>query len=249
MNMTNTITALVAACILTGGSLAQAQPPSSSPGTSPLGGKLSVDINVGAQTQSSTASTDFSFPIYAQTATVTTTAGIDGGPLFDANVGYRFMRNFGVGLGFTSFSSTSTAQGAASIPSPVFFNNPAAVTLNPVDAKHTERSVYVVVTGYVPITNVVELALFIGPSFTKVTQDVINSVTVPAGTQTAVAALGSESGTAKGVNVGADLTYKLTNLVGVGGFIRYNGGSVDLTTLTDVKAGGFQLGLGARLRF
>jgi hypothetical protein len=96
---------------------------------------------------------------------------------------------------------------------------------------------------------VIELAVFVGPSFTKVTQDVINTVTVPPGTQGAVASLGSESGTAKGVNVGADLTYKLTNLVGVGGFIRYNGGSVDLTTLSDVKAGGFQLGIGARLRF
>ena len=249
MNMTNTISALVAVFALAGASLAQAQPPSSGGGTTPLNGKLSVGINVGAQTQSSTASSDFTFPVYAQTATVTTTAGIDGGPLFDANVGYRFMRNIGVGFGFTSFSSTSTAQGAASIPSPVFFNSPASVTLNPVDAKHTERGVYIVVNGYVPITNMVELALFIGPSFTKVTQDVINSVTVPAGTQAAVTALGSESGTAKGVNVGADLTYKLTNLVGVGGFIRYNGGTVDLTTLSGVKAGGFQLGIGARLRF
>jgi hypothetical protein len=249
MHMTNTISALVAAFTLAGASLAQAQPPSSTQGTSPLGGKLSVDINVGAQTQSSTASSDFSFPIYAQTATVTTTAGIDGGPLFDANVGYRFMRNIGVGLGFTSFSSTSTAQGAATIPSPIFFNNPVSVTLNPVDAKHSEKNVYIIVTGYVPLTNVVELALFIGPSFTKVTQDVINSVTVPPGTQAADATLGSESGTATGVNVGADLTYKLTHLVGVGGFIRYNGGSVDLPTLSNVKAGGFQLGIGARLRF
>ena len=249
MHMTNTISALVAAFTLAGVSLAQAQPPSTSGGSSPLGGKLSVDINVGAQTQSHTASSDFSFPVYAQTATVTTTAGIDGGPLFDANVGYRFMRNIGVGIGFTSFSSTSTAQGAATIPSPVFFNNPVSVTLDPIDAKHTERNVYIVVTGYVPLTNVIELAVFVGPSFTKVTQDVINTVTVPPGTQGAVASLGSESGTAKGVNVGADLTYKLTNLVGVGGFIRYNGGSVDLTTLSDVKAGGFQLGIGARLRF
>jgi len=249
MNVTNTIRALVAVFMLAGASLAQAQPPSATQRTSPLGGKLSIDINVGAQTQSSTASSDFTFPIYAQTAVVTTTAGIDGGPLFDFNVGYRFMRNIGVGVGFTSFSSTSTAQGAATIPSPIFFNNPASVTLDAVDAKHTERNVYVVVTGYVPLTNVIELALFIGPSFTNVTQDVINAVTVPAGTQSAVAAVGNESGTAKGVNVGADLTYKFTNLIGVGGFIRYNGGSVDLTTLSDVKAGGFQLGIGARLRF
>src|SRR3954464_3268591 len=178
MNMTNTIRALVAVFTLAGASLAQAQPPSGGGGTMPLGGKLSVDINVGAQTQSSTASSDFSFPIYAQTATVTTTAGIDGGALFDANVGYRFMRNIGAGIGFTSFSSTSTAQGEAMIPSPLCFNNTAPVTLNPGDATHTERSVYIIVTGYVPITNVIECGLFVGPSFTKVTQRVANSLAV-----------------------------------------------------------------------
>jgi len=50
MHITNTISALVAAFTLAGASLAQAQPPSSTQGTSPLGGKLSVDINVGALT-------------------------------------------------------------------------------------------------------------------------------------------------------------------------------------------------------
>jgi len=254
MNTNYTITALAAVLTLSA-SLAQAQPPARPTATNaqqsamPLGGKLSIGINLGAQTQSSTASSDFSFPLYAQTATVTTTAGISGGPLFDANVGYRFMRNIGVGFGFSSFSSTSTATGAATIPNPIFFDRPAQVTLNPVDAKHTERNVYIVATGYVPLTDTIELSLFVGPSFTHVTQDVITAVTVPPGTQSVVTALGNEAGNAKGVNVGADLSYKFTNLVGAGAFIRYNGGSVDLTTLQNVKAGGLQVGIGARLRF
>ncbi|HJZ78639.1 MAG TPA: hypothetical protein VKE51_43225, partial [Vicinamibacterales bacterium] len=71
----------------------------------------------------------------------------------------------------------------------------------------------------------------------------------PPGTQNVVSSVQRESGTAKGVNIGADLSYSFTKLVGAGGFIRYNGGSVDLPSLSDVKAGGFQLGIGARLRF
>src|SRR5262249_44893913 len=160
----------------------------------------------------------FTFPVYGQTAAVTTSASVDGGPLFDLNGSYRFMPNFGVGVGYSAFRKTGTAQGAASIPSPIFFNQPAAVTINPADAKHTENNVYIVAVGYVPITSAIELSLFIGPSFTSVKQDLINSVSVPPGTQSAVAATGSESGTAKGVNVGADLSYQFTNLLGAGAF-------------------------------
>jgi hypothetical protein len=243
MITTRTISALAIGFALTCASTAHAQQPG------PLGDKLTVAINVGAQTQSSTASTDFSFPVYGQTATVTTSASVDGGPLFDVSGTYRFRPNFGVGVGYTAFSNTGVAQGAATIPSPISFNQPAAVTINPVDAKHSENNFYIVAAGFIPITNIIELSVFIGPSFTSVKQDVINSVTVPPGTQNVVPSMQAESGTATGVNVGADLSYQFTRLVGAGGFIRYNGGSVDLTTLSDVKAGGFQLGIGARLRF
>jgi opacity protein-like surface antigen len=252
MNTTRTLTALATVLALACASAAHAQQPapaSPSRGAMPFGGKLSIGVSVGAQTRASTASTDFSFPIYGQTASVTTSASVNGGPLFDVNATYRFMPRIGVGLGYTAFRNTGTAQGAASIPSPVFFNLPAAVTINPIDAKHTENNFYIVIAGFVPITNVIELSLFVGPSFTNVKQDVINSVTVPPGTQTVVSSAQSESGTAKGVNVGADLSYQFTKLVGAGAFIRYNGGSVDLTTVSNVKAGGFQLGIGARLRF
>jgi hypothetical protein len=247
MKTTTTFCVLAIVCVA---SVAHAQQPAgTSPTTTPLGGKLSVGVNVGAQTRSSTTSSDFTFPIYGQTAAVTTSSSVDGGPLFDIGATYRIVHNFGVGIGYSAFSKTGTAQGAASIPSPLFFNQPAAVTLNAVNAKHTENSVYIVVAGFVPITNVVELSLFVGPSFTKVKQDVIGAVSVPDGTQTAVSAVSTESGTAKGVNVGADLAYQFTKLVGAGAFIRYNGGSVDLATLSGVKAGGFQIGIGARLRF
>ena len=37
---------------------------------------------------------DFSFPIYGQTAAVTTTVSVDGGPLFDLSVGYRVIPIF-----------------------------------------------------------------------------------------------------------------------------------------------------------
>jgi len=40
-----------------------------------------------------------------------------------------------------------------------------------------------------------------------------------------------------------------TPRIGAGVFIRYAGGSVDLPSAPDVKVGGFQIGVGARVRF
>ena len=59
----------------------------------------------------------------------------------------------------------------------------------------------------------------------------------------------TQSGTSKGVNIGVDGTYLFRPWLGAGAFIRYNGGAVDLDQVADVKAGGFQAGIGARLRF
>jgi hypothetical protein len=159
------------------------------------------------------------------------------------------MPMFGVAVGYTSFSATGTAQGTASIPNPLFFNRPAAVTITGTDAKRTDRSVYFVVVGFMPITDKMELSGFIGPSVTSVKQELIFDASVPSGTQSVATPIQSESGTAKGVNVGADLAYQIQKQVGAGVFVRYNGGSADLSSVQDVKAGGFQIGIGARLRF
>jgi hypothetical protein len=199
--------------------------------------------------RSTSNNNDFNFPLYRETATVTTISSADGGPIFDVNVGYRFMPQFGVALGFSTFGSTGVVQGAGSIPNPVFFNRPASVTISPVEAKRSERSTYLMLIGSMPVATKTDVSVFIGPSFTRVKQDFIGSATVPVGTQTVVTSMTTESGTAIGVIVGGDIAYQFMPMVGVGAFVRFNGGSTDLDTLQDVKAGGFQIGVGARLRF
>ena len=94
MNTMRTIGVLVTVLALACASAASAQQTpgsTTSPSTMPLGGKLFVNVNVGAKTGSATMGNDFSFPIYRETATVTTTASVDGGAIFDLSVGYRFI--------------------------------------------------------------------------------------------------------------------------------------------------------------
>jgi hypothetical protein len=250
MNTTRTIRVLVTVLALGGAATASAQQPTNAGSTTmPLDGKLFVGVSVGAQTRSSTINNDFSFPLYRETATVATAATVTRGAIFDVNVGYRITPMFGVAIGYTGFNSTGKAQGTGSIPNPLFFNRPATVTIDATDAKRSDKNIYLVFVGFMPITDKMELSGFIGPAVTRVQQELIGAATVPLGTQTVASTIQNQSGTAKGVNVGADLAYKILNQVGAGVFVRYISGSVDLPTAQDVKAGGFQIGVGARLRF
>ena len=242
MNTTTRISMLLIGFILALGSRAGAQGLMTE-------GKIFINVNGGAQTQSRSVDNSFSLPIYGQTATVATTATIPSGGLFDFSAGYKVMPSIGVAIGVSTFSVTGAVAGAASVPSPIFFNRPASVTIPESPAKRKDRSIYVVLVGFVPVTDKVEVALSIGPSFTSVKQDLITGVSIPAGTQNVNPTTQTQSGTAKGVNVGVDLTYMFLKQVGAGAFMRYNGGSVDLESAPDLKAGGFQLGLGGRLRF
>jgi hypothetical protein len=82
-----------------------------------------------------------------------------------------------------------------------------------------------------------------------VKQELVSSITVPPGTQDANLNVETESKTAFGVNLGVDGSYLITRNYGVGVFIRYAGGQVDLPSAEDMRVGGFQAGVGARLRF
>jgi opacity protein-like surface antigen len=250
---TTTISVAATVLVLTCAAAANAQQPAASPTaqntTMPLGDKVFLSLNVGAQTRSSTISKDFSFPLYRETATATTGAGIGGGPIFDISGGFRFAPQFGVAVGYSHFGDTGAAQGSASIPNPTFFNRPAAVTISPVDSKRTEHATYVILVGTLPVGEKSDLSLFIGPAFTKVSQDLIYDVSVTPGTQSVLSPVRNEAATAKGINVGGDISYQFMKTVGAGLFVRYIGGTVDLPSISDVKVGGIQFGIGARLRF
>jgi hypothetical protein len=241
--MTKTkIIAVVGALMLTATS-ALAQTGSAAPA------RIFGSVNVGGQTQSRTLNGEFTFPVYSQDATVTTSTGVDAGPIFDLNGGYRFMERFGAGVGFTTFGVTGRTSGAASIPHPSSFNRYASVTIAETDAKRSERAVYLTFVYFYPIDDKTEVAVYGGPSFIHVEQELIGNPSVPVGTQDLNTSINKESANGVGGIVGVDLNYSITDRIGAGGFLRYNGGSVDLASASNVKAGGFQLGVGIRFRY
>jgi hypothetical protein len=112
---------------------------------------------------------------------------------------------------------------------------------------HSEKTFYLQALWTIPVTDKMDASFSFGPSFINVSQELVSSVSVTGGTATPLTE--TQSDTAKGFNVGADLSYMLNPRYGVGGFVRYVGGSVGLPSVTELKVGGFQIGGGARLRF
>jgi hypothetical protein len=211
-----------------------------------------LNVNVGAQPAIRSIASSSSFQLHDETATVTTSQGIGNGAIFDINGGYRVWQNLAIGIGYsTLFSNPYDNTLVASIPDPLFFNRPKTVTVVTTGLEHSEKTVYLQAVWIVPVTDKIDVALSAGPSFIRVRQELVlpSSVTIPVGTQNVNVATSVEERTAKGVNLGFDGTYLFTKRVGAGIFARYSGGSVDIPGAEGLKVGGFQTGLGIRVRF
>jgi hypothetical protein len=208
-----------------------------------------VNLNFGTQPSSRTLAKSDSFPVYGETASFTTTQENGSGAVFDITAGYRFWPNVAAAVGFSNFSNTSDSAVAATIPNPLFFDQPRSVSSTVADLKHSERGVHLQAVWFVPITNQLDVALSAGPSFIRVSQDLVSSLTVPAGTQNATANVATETKTAMGFNIGVDGSYLFTRNFGAGVFVRYAGAEADLPSAPDLRVGGFQAGVGARVRF
>jgi len=250
MKKTTSLMVLIAGLLLAGASETAAQ--------SPLNGKLFISVNGGAQTQSRTIDNSGSLGLYNQTASWTTSQSVPSGGLFDISVGYKVWRDFGLALGYSQFSETGTVVGSASIPSSISFTQPPRqVAINETPAERSDRNVYLVAMWFIPIKQKIDFAIAIGPSFTRVKQDLVvdsqqfreNIVNAANSGTTIQPVLVNQSGTANGILVGLDGRYMFTPMIGAGAFIRYNGGSVDLADAPGLDAGGFQLGIGGRFQF
>ena len=112
---------------------------------------------------------------------------------------------------------------------------PATSTGSIDDLKRKETGFHPQLVWAHPLTDKVDLAVSAGPSFVKLSQDVIETLTVPVDTQTAVPSVGREKATAKGIHIGADVTYTIPPRYGAGVFLRYVNASVDLPTSQNVK--------------
>lgn len=255
--MMDKTTGVAAMCLalLAIGSTAQAQAPSEDKGF--------VALNLGLQPQSQ-AFTESSTPtINGETASITVPHSVGSGRFIDVAGGARVWSQFGIGVGYSRFSTSETATITAQVPNPIFFNSPRTASATTGNLIHRESAVHVLLLWMKPVSNRVDFMAVLGPSFLTVTQDLSGGITTsegapPFGTVTISAAPPQQaSKSVLALNVGTDLTVRFTRQMGVGGFVRYlrvSSNNVDLPVAgsqgtVSVAAGGVQLGVGFRVRF
>jgi hypothetical protein len=209
---------------------------------------LFLDVNGGVQAVSRTFVVAGEHDVYGEAATFSSSHKVKSAPLVDVSGGYRVWRDLSIGLGFSYAGTSSDAAMTVAVPHPLFHDRRLVSELTP-EVTHSERTLYLQAIWTVPVTDKIDASFMAGPSIINVSQDVANGITVATGTQNATALLESQSDTATGFNVGADLSYLVTPRYGVGGFVRYVRGEVGLPSVEELKLGGFQIGGGFRVRF
>jgi hypothetical protein len=186
------------------------------------------------------------------------------GANFDFGGGVMITRNFGLGISFNGTAHVDSATVRATIPHPTRFNafdSDEAET--PDDLMKVEGVAHIqAVYATMSSGEGFRARLFGGPSFFQVRQDTIDDIRYsqvfqilgPANEVTITSAPFSEAeADAWGFHAGADFSTFFTRVVGVGGLVRYSYATVDLVdlggTVVEVKAGGFQVAGGLRLKF
>jgi hypothetical protein len=247
-HLKTTKAAVLALCLCAAPRMASAQ-------TMQFTDKGFISVNGGAQVGSHTLESSASFPLYDETATVSTSQKVKGGGFFDIGGAYRVWgHNLLAGVTFSHTSSDSSVSLTGSIPDPIVFDKPRTVSSSQSGAKHSENTVHISAIWMIPVANKLDIGVFGGPSVFAVKQDTVTSLTVSEPGPTIAAPLSQVSKTEVGGHFGVDVQYMIGKLGGkpwgVGGIMRYSVGSMSIPNATKkLTVGGFDIGAGARVRF
>jgi hypothetical protein len=233
---------------------------------SPLGGRLIVSLNAAGQTGSQDLTRTNTFSLYEEQATEDFSQKIEAGTFFDIGAAYKIGQDFGLGpdrfgLGmvFTSLKSSENGSVTGSYPHPDFFDRPRSVTATAENLEHKEQAVHIQAILFIPFVEKVDFALSVGPSFFTTSQDFMRSVQIsenpPAFNTVTVNSVDvvNVKESSVGFNLGMDVTYSITPMIGAGAMLRFTRSSQDFSLeegqSTSLDIGGFQIGAGVRLRF
>ena len=209
-------------------------------------------VNFGSQTKARTFTTSGSVPLYDETATFESSVGIGNDRIWDVNAGVRVWSNLALGAGYSRYNVTSASTVTASIPDPLRYDTPHSSSANVTGLAHDEGQIHLSAYWLQPVTDKFDIAIYAGPTFFSVKQNLPTGITVATGgTSIASVTQSTVDESAVGVHVGVDLRYLIVKYVGVGVFARLTSGSVstDVVEAGKIDVGGFQYGAGLRIRF
>jgi hypothetical protein len=229
-----------------------------------------IDVNFGVAVAAEDAfSMDATGELFDEPADFGADYGLPRGASFDFGGGFMITPVFGVGVSFTGTAHEEEASLSARIPHPVFANLYASDdALTDEVLQRVEGGVNLQAMIVAAQTDRFRFRVFGGPTYFRVEQDAVTDIRfnqvfriVPATNSIEITEFDSEriEGTGWGFHAGADASVFFNRIIGVGGFAKFSRGSVDLENtlatavgeddVVEVKAGGFQVGGGLRLKF
>ena len=217
-----------------------------------------IGVNGGSQTTSTDFADNVVFTEFVEQGDFDAAYGVGSDVIFDIGGGVRLPFDLGVGIGVSRFDTSDAVSLDARIPHPFFFDRNRPVAGSAPGLTRTETAVHVQVRWFAPVDDPLELSVFAGPTFFSVNQDLVTTVgfdqTYPFDVASFASASTSEqSESAVGYNVGAEVAFFFSEVVGLGALVRFSGASVDLASedagVVPVDIGGVHVGGGLRLRF
>jgi hypothetical protein len=218
--------------------------------------QVRVAIDAGVQTATPDFAATAVFTEFVEEGQVTTNHKVGTGFVFGGGVMVRAWQQLAVGAAVSFFSKNGTGQLEAELPHPFLFNQHRVVSGEVSDLKRREIATHILVGWIAPIpANQMEVTLSAGPSIFHVQQDLVSGVTYthefPYDVAVFTGAITRRlEKVVVGFNVGGDVTWKLSNDVGLAVSGRYSHATVnDDETGASMDAGGLQLGGGVRFFF
>ena len=133
-----------------------------------------INVGWGVESGSSTMTDTRTTSIYQETATINSSSAFTSGSLFDVGVGFRVWRNLTAGVGYHQEQNDTDGKVSGSIPSPVFFKRPRTLDgTELLDRK--EQATHVNIGWVMPFGSKFDVMVYGGPSFFRLTQDVISN--------------------------------------------------------------------------
>jgi hypothetical protein len=225
---------------------------------SPSNARVEISANVSVQTGASTFTASNTLASNGgETETITVDHGVKTALGFSVGAAVRLLPQIWMGAQYAMTDMKPSASITAVIPHPILFNAPRTVEGSVNDVAHNEQNVHVDLMYVLPVS-AVDIKVMGGPTFFKLKQHFVSGVaiseTYPFDSATFDSATTKQSSkTAVGFNAGVDISRPLSSNVGIGALIRYSRADVKYDDSDigqqSVKAGGFEVAGGVRMRF
>jgi len=219
--------------------------------------RVRVNLDAAQQSTATEFTATTTFVEFHEQGQITTEHRVKTGPVFVGGLSVRVWKQLALGAAFSYYSKATAANVVAQLPHPFLFEHPRTASGAASGLKRTEMASHVIIGWIIPATDRMELIVSGGPTVFQVNQDLATRVSYThiypydEAQFTDVTSQRAKDSTV-GVHAGADVIWKFSQRVGVGGTLRYARGTLDTAIGSDsvsFDVGGLHAGGGLRLIF